>query len=51
VKNYTWEDATAYFEAALKFAMDKSKQRDVNIVSFSPYYAPAATNQQMGVGC
>ena len=42
VKNYTWEDATASFEAALKVAVDKSKQRDVNIVSGSPYYDPAA---------
>ncbi|MEG4631619.1 hypothetical protein QUB56_18820 [Microcoleus sp. AR_TQ3_B6] len=49
--NYTWEDATAYFEAALKVAVDKSKQRDVNIVSFSPYYYPAAAKQQIGVGC
>ena len=32
VNNYTWEDATDYFEAALKVAIDKSKQRDVNIV-------------------
>jgi hypothetical protein len=51
VNNYTWEDATAYFEAALKVAIDKSKQRDVNIVSFSPYYDPAVANQQIGVGC
>jgi glycosyltransferase involved in cell wall biosynthesis len=51
VNNYTWEDATAYFEAALKVAVDKSKQRDVNRVSFSPYYDPAAANQQIGVGC
>jgi len=49
VKNYTWEDATAYFEAALKVAIDKSKQRDVNIVSCSPYYDPVAAKQQMGV--
>jgi len=49
VNNYTWEDATAYFEAALKLAVDKSKQRDVKIVSFSPYYNPAAVNQQIGV--
>jgi glycosyltransferase involved in cell wall biosynthesis len=45
VKNYTWEDATASFEAALKVAVDKSKQREVNIVSFSPYYDPPAANQ------
>jgi hypothetical protein len=45
----TWEDATAYFEPALKVAVDKSKQRDVNIVSLSPYYDPAAAKQQMGV--
>jgi hypothetical protein len=51
VNKYTWEDATVYFEAALKVAVDKSKQRDVNIVSFSPYYDPAAANQQIGVGC
>jgi len=51
VKNYTWEDATAYFEAALKVAVEKSKHRDVNIVSCSPYYDPAAANQQIGVGC
>src|SRR6476661_2295970 len=51
VNNYTWEDATGYFEAALKVAIDKSKQRDLNIVSFSPYYDPAAAKQQMGVGC
>ncbi|MEG4403405.1 glycosyltransferase family 4 protein [Microcoleus sp. MON2_D5] len=37
VNNYTWEDATDHFEAALKVAIDKSKQRDVKIVSFSPY--------------
>jgi len=49
VNNYTWEDATAYFEAASKVAVDKSKQRDVNIVSLSPYYDPAAAKQQMGV--
>jgi len=51
VNNYTWEDATAYFEAGLKVAIDKSQQRDLNIVSFSPYYDPAAANQQIGVGC
>jgi hypothetical protein len=52
VNNYTWEDATSYFEAALKVAVDKSKQRDVNdvnIVSLSPYYDPVAAKQQMGV--
>jgi hypothetical protein len=49
VKNYTWEDATAYFEAALKVAIDKSKQRDVNIVSCSPYNDPAMAKRQMGV--
>ena len=37
VNNYTWKDATDHFEAALKVAIDKSKQRDVKIVSFSPY--------------
>jgi glycosyltransferase involved in cell wall biosynthesis len=49
VNNYTWEDATTYFEAALKVAVEKSKHRDVNIVSLSPYYDPAAAKQQMGV--
>lgn len=38
VNNYTWEDATDHFEAALKVAVDKSQDRDVNIDSFSPYY-------------
>lgn len=48
VNNYTWDDATAHFEAGLKVAVDKSKQRDVNIVFSSPYDAPpAATNQQI----
>ncbi len=51
VSHYTWDDATTYFEQALKVAVDKSKQRDVNIVSFSPYCDPAAANQQIGVGC
>lgn len=37
VNNYTWEDATDHFEAGLKVAIDKSKQRDVKIISFSPY--------------
>lgn len=37
VNNYTWEDATDHFEAALKVAIDKSQQRDVKIVPFSPY--------------
>ncbi|MEP6518035.1 glycosyltransferase family 4 protein [Microcoleus vaginatus] len=37
VNNYTWEDATDHFEAGLKVAIDKSQQRDVKIVSFSPY--------------
>jgi len=37
VNNYTWEDATDHFEAGLEVAIDKSKQRDVKIVSFSPY--------------
>ncbi|MEG4235310.1 glycosyltransferase family 4 protein [Microcoleus sp. Pol11C3] len=38
VNNYTWDDATAHFEAALKVAVDKSKQRQINLDSFSPYY-------------
>jgi glycosyltransferase involved in cell wall biosynthesis len=37
VNNYTWDDATAHFEAALKVAIDKSKQREFEIVSCSPY--------------
>jgi len=48
VNNYTWEDATDHFEAGLKVAIDKSKQRDVKIVSFSPYYA---IPEKIGVGC
>ncbi|MEG4575966.1 glycosyltransferase family 4 protein [Microcoleus sp. N3A4] len=45
VRNYTWEDATDHFEAGLKVAVDKSKQRDVQIVSFSPYFAgPVVAN-------
>ncbi|MEG4858618.1 glycosyltransferase family 4 protein [Microcoleus sp. K1-B6] len=44
VNNYTWEDATDHFEAALKVAVDKSKNRDVNIDSFSPY-------EKIAVGC
>ncbi|MBE9186691.1 glycosyltransferase family 4 protein [Microcoleus sp. LEGE 07076] len=40
VVNYTWEDATTYFEAGLKVAVDKSKQRDFKIFSCSPYYVP-----------
>ncbi|MEG3897757.1 MULTISPECIES: glycosyltransferase family 4 protein [unclassified Microcoleus] len=52
VSNYTWEDATDHFEAGLKVAVDKSKQRDVNIVSSSPYYAtPAADHKKVEVGC
>ncbi|MEG4490772.1 glycosyltransferase family 4 protein [Microcoleus sp. D3_18_C4] len=39
VNNYTWEDATDHFEAALEVAVDKSKNRKVNIDCFSPYYA------------
>ncbi|MEG4319743.1 MULTISPECIES: glycosyltransferase family 4 protein [unclassified Microcoleus] len=42
VINYSWEDATEHFEAGLKVAVDKSQQRDVNIVSFSPYYVEPA---------
>ena len=50
VNNYTWDDATAHFEAGLKVAIDKSKQRDVNIVSCSPYeVAPAVANNKIGV--
>ncbi|MEG4118338.1 glycosyltransferase family 4 protein [Microcoleus sp. N9_B4] len=37
VNNYTWEDATDHFEAALKVAVDKSKDRDVHIDRLSPY--------------
>ncbi|MEG4068381.1 glycosyltransferase family 4 protein [Microcoleus sp. Pol11C2] len=44
VNNYTWEDATDHFEAALKVAVDKSKDRDVNVDSFSPY-------EKLAVGC
>ncbi|MEG3840691.1 glycosyltransferase family 4 protein [Microcoleus sp. herbarium14] len=52
VNNYTWEDATAHFEAGLKVAVDKFKQRDVNIVSCSPYYATQeADNKKVEVGC
>ncbi|MEG4838195.1 glycosyltransferase family 4 protein [Microcoleus sp. B9-D4] len=40
VNNYTWDDATAHFEAALKVAIDKSKQREFDIVSCSPYLDP-----------
>ncbi|MFS8120041.1 MAG: glycosyltransferase family 4 protein, partial [Microcoleus sp.] len=43
VTNYTWQDATEHFESALKVAVDKSKQRDFNIVSISPY-----ANQSVG---
>jgi glycosyltransferase involved in cell wall biosynthesis len=40
VSNYTWEDATKHFEAGLKVAVDKSKQRNnFKIVSCSPYCA------------
>ncbi|MBE9095178.1 glycosyltransferase family 4 protein [Tychonema sp. LEGE 07203] len=44
VVNYTWEDATDHFEAGLKVAVDKSKQRDVNIASISPYLEPVPVN-------
>ncbi|MEG4498054.1 glycosyltransferase family 4 protein [Microcoleus sp. F10-C6] len=45
VRNYTWEDATDHFEAGLKVAVGISKQRNVNIVSSSPYDAvPAVAN-------
>ena len=45
VSHYTWEDATDHFEAGLKVAVDKSKQRDVKIASRSPYsVVPAAVN-------
>ncbi|MEG4327694.1 glycosyltransferase family 4 protein, partial [Microcoleus sp. herbarium5] len=47
VNNYTWEDATAHFEAALEVAVDKSKNREVNIDCFSPYYA----DKKILVGC
>lgn len=46
VNNYTWEDATDHFEAALKVAVDKSKQRDVKVDSFSPY-----EKIKMPIGC
>jgi hypothetical protein len=46
VVNYTWEDATDLFEAGLKAAVEKSKQRDVKIASFSPY-----TQKQVQVKC
>ncbi|MEG4282333.1 glycosyltransferase family 4 protein [Microcoleus sp. A006_D1] len=49
VVNYTWEDATAHFEAGLKVAVDKSKQRDVKIVSFSPYYVPEEPERKVPV--
>ncbi|TAG67042.1 MAG: glycosyltransferase [Oscillatoriales cyanobacterium] len=38
VTNYSWKDATEHFEAGLKVAVEKSQQREVNIVSCSPYY-------------
>ncbi len=47
VNNYTWEDATDHFEAGLKVAVDKSKQRDVNIDCCYPYYA----DEKIPVGC
>ncbi|MEG4144389.1 glycosyltransferase family 4 protein [Microcoleus sp. Pol12B5] len=47
VNNYTWEDATDHFEAALEVAVDKSKNREVNIDCFSPYYA----DKKILVGC
>lgn len=43
VVNYTWEDATAHFEAGLKVAVDKSQQRDFQVASFSPYYVEPVT--------
>ncbi len=52
VNNYTWEDATDHFEAGLKVAVDKSQQRDVKIVSFSPYYAAQSGElKKVEVGC
>lgn len=52
VNNYTWEDATDHFEAGLKVAVDKSQQRDVKIVSFSPYYsAQSGELKKVEVGC
>ena len=62
VVNYSWEDATAHFEAALKVAVDKSQQRDVKIISSSPYYVKEepvnpepqelpATNKKIEVSC
>ncbi|MEG3928061.1 glycosyltransferase family 4 protein [Microcoleus sp. D3_18a_C4] len=49
VNNYTWDDAAAHFEAALKVAVDKSKQREVNIDSFSPYADPVVANPPIPV--
>ncbi|NJK66138.1 MAG: glycosyltransferase family 4 protein [Microcoleus sp. CSU_2_2] len=37
VVNYTWENATDLFEAGLQAAVEQSKERDVQVVSFSPY--------------
>lgn len=52
VVNYSWENATTHFEAGLKVAVDKSKQRDVKIASFSPYDAAAlADNKKVEVEC
>ncbi|MEG3847871.1 glycosyltransferase family 4 protein [Microcoleus sp. herbarium19] len=53
VINYTWENATDYFEAGLKVAVDKSKLRDVNVVSFSPYYGGVqqANEKKVEVEC
>ena len=51
VTNYTWEDATEHFESALQVAVDKSKQCDVNIVSFSPYANSSVAPQKVKVEC
>ncbi|MGB7895711.1 MAG: glycosyltransferase family 4 protein [Microcoleus sp.] len=51
VNNYTWEDATDHFEAALEVAVDKSKNREVNIDCFSPYYVEEKVEEKILVGC
>ncbi|MEG4811048.1 glycosyltransferase family 4 protein [Microcoleus sp. F8-D3] len=51
VNSYTWEDATDHFEAALKVAVDKSKDRSVNIDSSSPYYVDDCVEEKIPVGC
>jgi len=51
VSNYTWEDATDHFEAALKVAVDKSQDRDVKIDSFSPYSEDEKEDEKIPVEC